>query len=251
MDYVNPPVEQNANSTHKTFFSRAYDHLLGYNVYTPAGYDPADPQKKYAVRYHLHGFQEHESTNVAALLDTLERENRICVFPNNTPAIGDRTDFHDEEMLTMELLPLIDREYNTIATREGRLLSGFSMGGNMAFLYAVMHPELFSSVLAYAGTYHHSFHKGAQTVGVPRDQAAELYAEMIRDGRDYEPGNVLCLIRENAHWLRTGLAIELRVGTDDILICDNEIVHRHLTALEIPHTYSVFEGIGHSLRGLV
>jgi enterochelin esterase-like enzyme len=241
---------QITNVTHKTFFSRAYDHLIGYNVVTPMGYDPADTNKRYHVRYHLHGWQEDESSNVSALLNTLEQSGNIAVFPNNTPTIGDRMDFHDEELLTSELIPLIDREYNTMATREGRMISGFSMGGKLAFEYALLHPELFSSVLAYAGTYHHAFHEGAQTVGVERSRATELYAEMIRDGRDYEPGNVLNLIRENANWLRTGLTIELRAGTDDVLICDNEIVHMYLNALEIPHTYRVFDGIGHVLNGI-
>jgi S-formylglutathione hydrolase FrmB len=298
--------------THHSFYSPAYQQEIGYNVYLPPAYDPSDAQTRFAVQYHLHGYQEDESTDVPAMLPVLVRgrrmeggrrptsgvrfvkspmrtrrlagsversetegerfeksptethgapsggawggkavDGRIVVFPNNTPIAEGRTEFHDEEMLIDELIPLIDREYHTLATREHRHLSGFSMGGNMAFCYALKHRDLFSSVTAYAGTYHHSFGSEPQTVGAPRDQAAALYEEMLRSGCDHQPGNVLCLIRENADWLRQGMQIELHVGSEDILICDNEIVHRHLDALALPHAYRVFDGVGQWLGGII
>ncbi|MDR0898100.1 MAG: esterase family protein [Oscillospiraceae bacterium] len=249
--YVNPPAKSMAHVLHKTFYSRAYQQELGYNIYLPSEYNPLDTQKRYAVQYHLHGFQEDESTDVAPMLPAMVRGHRIVVLVNNTPMVEGREDFYDEEMLIDELIPLIDREYNTIPTREGRCLSGFSMGGNMAFCYAVQNRAVFSSVVAYAGTYHHSFSKEPQTVGMPREKAGALYDEMLRAGCDVQAGHVLCLIRENADWLRCDMDIELRVGSDDILICDNEIVHMHLDALGIPHGYQVFDGVAHWLGGLV
>ena len=69
------------------------------------------------------------------------------------------------------------------------------MGGALAFYYAVKHPGLFGHVTPYAGTYHHQ------------------YADKIRGD----------------------LHIDIRIGTDDILICDNEIMHLYLNALDIPH----------------
>ena len=71
-----------------------------------------------------------------------------------------------ESIIIKEVIPHIDGQYRTDATGENRMLSGFSMGGNMAFYYAVKHPELFGSVTSYAGTYHHLYHKGYRTVGV-------------------------------------------------------------------------------------
>lgn len=54
------------------------------------------------------------------------------------------------------------------------------MGGAMAFYYAVKHPERFGTVVSYAGTYHHLYHKGAQTVGAAPERASELYGDMMR-----------------------------------------------------------------------
>jgi enterochelin esterase-like enzyme len=61
------------------------------------------------------------------------------------------------------------------------MLSGFSMGGNMAFYYAVKHPELFGSVTSYEGTYHHLYHKEYRTVGVAPEKAIELYEDMMSE----------------------------------------------------------------------
>jgi enterochelin esterase-like enzyme len=247
--YSNPPTEPMAHVTHQTFYSRAYQHDIGYNIYLPPEYNPLDTQKRYAVQYHLHGWQEDESTDVAPMLPKAV-DGRILVFPNNTPTSNPHATYHDEEMLIGDLIPFIDRTYNTLATREHRHLSGFSMGGNLAFCYALKHRALFSSVVAYAGTYHHSFGKEPPTVGMPRGQAETLYAEMLRRGYDRQPGNSLHLIRENAGWLRHEMQIELRVGSEDILICDNEIVHQHVSAHHIPHSYRVFEGAAHQLSAI-
>ncbi|MDR0898301.1 MAG: hypothetical protein LBN04_10650 [Oscillospiraceae bacterium] len=249
--YINPPTEPIAHVTHHTFYSRTYQRDIGYNIYLPPDYNPLDTQKRYAVQYHLHGWQEDESTNVIPMLPTIAQGQRIVVYPNNTPISNPNTTYHDEEMLIDELIPLIDRTYNTLAAREHRHLSGFSMGGNMALCYAIQHRALFSSVLAYAGTYHHSFGQELQTVGAPREAAETLYTDMLRLGHDRRPGNILHLIRENADWLRDEMQIALHVGSEDILICDNEIIHRHLNAYQIPHTYRIIKDVPHRLSGIV
>jgi enterochelin esterase-like enzyme len=150
-------------------------------------------------------------------------------------------------MLTGELIPHIDGAYRTVATREGRSISGFSMGAGMAFYYAVKYHEMFAAVTAYAGTYHHYYHKGSTTVGVEPEKAAELYREMMREERHLEEGNVLCLVRQNADKIRGELDITLHIGTNDVLYCDNEILRLHLDSLSIPHEYRKFYGVGHEL----
>lgn len=131
------------------------------------------------------------------------------------------------------------------------MLSGFSMGGNMAFYYAVKHPELFGAVTAYAGTYHHLYHKGSQTVGAVPEKAPALYHDMMQEKRDLEENNILWLVRKNAEKIRGKLKIQLHVGTADVLFCDNEILHLFLDSLCIPHEYRRFEGIAHELEKIV
>jgi len=116
---------------------------------------------------------------------------------------------------------------------------------------AVKYPELFSSVTAYAGTYHHYYHKGSQTVGVEPEKAAELYKDMMREERHLEEGNILCLVRQNADKIRGGLDISLHIGTKDVLYCDNEILRLHMDSLSIPHRYKKLYGVGHALDKIV
>ncbi|MDD4680978.1 MAG: alpha/beta hydrolase-fold protein [Clostridia bacterium] len=156
-----------------------------------------------------------------------------------------------ESIIIKELIPHIDGQYRTDATRKNRMLSGFSMGGNMAFYYAVKHPELFGSVTPYAGTYHHLYHKEYRTVGVAREKAIELYEDMMREEWYLEENNILCLVRQNAEKIRGKLKIDIHIGTADILFCDNEILHLYLDSLNIPHEYRKFEEIEHDLKKIL
>jgi enterochelin esterase-like enzyme len=175
----------------------------------------------------------------------------ITVFPNSSPVIEEYENLPVEQMILGELMPLIEREYRADASRAGRSVSGFSMGGAFAFCLAAKHPELFSSVTAYAGTYHHYYHKNAGTVVAEREKAAGLYNEMMRDKRYLEEGNVLCMIRQNADKLRGNMDISLHIGTNDILMCDNEIIHMYMDSLDIPHEYIIFDGAGHELDKII
>ena len=111
----------------------------------------------------------------------------------------------------------------------------FSMGGNMAFYYAVKHSELFGSVTSYAGTYHHFFHKGSNTVGAAPEKAIELYKEMMEEKRYLEENNILGLVFQNAERIRGKLNVTIHVGTADVVFCDSKILHLYLDSLGIPH----------------
>ena len=245
MNFINSPKKLPENITHKTFFSKPFNHEIGYNIYLPPDYE--DSGDMYPVAYHLHGWTGNESSELIPMEKVYRNRQVITVFPNSSPVIEDYEDLPVEFMLINELIPYIDEEYRTVATREGRSISGFSMGGGMAFYYAVKYPELFSAVTAYAGTYHHYYHRDSQTVGVEPEKAAELYREMMKEERYLEEGNVLCLVRQNADKIRGELDINLHIGTKDVLYCDNEILRLYLDSLNIPHKYRKIYGVGHEL----
>jgi enterochelin esterase-like enzyme len=246
MNYINPPAESFQNITHKTFYSELFSHELGYNIYLPPDYEKSG--KRYPVAYYLHGWTGSESSDIWALEKIYKDREAITVFPNNSPVIEEKENLPVESMLINELIPYIDKTYRTEANRENRSVSGFSMGGGMALYYAAKYPELFASVTAYAGTYHHYYHKDYSGVGEPAEKAAELYEDMMREERYLEESNILYVIKQNAEKLRGKLGIKIHIGTADILICDNEIMHLYLNALNIPNEYVVFEGIGHELK---
>jgi Enterochelin esterase and related enzymes len=251
MNFVNPPAESPQYVTHKIFYSQVLNHEIGYNIYLPPGYK--DSGEKYPVAYHIHGWTGNESSEIWPLEKVCKNRRAITVFVN---AISSEDNYFDallqiESILIKELIPHIDGQYRTDTTRENRMLSGFSMGGNMAFYYAIKHPELFGSVTPYAGTYHHLYLKEYRTVGVAPEKVIELYEDMMREEWYLEENNILCLVRQNAEKIRSKLKIDIHIGTADILFCDNEILHLYLDSLNIPHEYRKFEKIGHDLEKIV
>ena len=249
MNYINIPDHFPKGVTHHTFHCRLYDHELGYNVYLPDGY--ATSAERYPVVYHLHGWTGSESSEIYTIHAICESRNAITVFPNSSPVIEDREYLPVEEMLTQELIPLIDSLYRTQSNREGRSLSGFSMGGGAAMFYAIKHPELFSSVTAYAGTYHHYFYyTDFRTVGAPCERAVDFYQDLLSTPAPLNK-NILLAATQQADMLRTGMRISMHSGTKDVLYCDNEIFRLHLEKLGIVHEYKTFEGAEHHLPSIL
>lgn len=251
MNFVNPPAESPQYVTHKTFYSQVLNHEIGYNIYLPPEYK--DRGEKYPVAYHIHGWTGNESSEIWPLEKVYKNRRAITVFVN---AISSEDNYFDallqiESIIIKELIPHIDGQYRTDTTRENRMLSGFSMGGNMAFYYAVKHPELFGSVTPYAGTYHHLYLKEYRTVGVAPEKVIELYEDMMREEWYLEENNILCLVWQNAEKIRGKLKIDIHIGTSDILFCDNEILHLYLNSLNIPHEYRKFEKIDHDLEKIL
>lgn len=251
MNFVNPPVESPQDVTHMTFYSQILSHDLGYNIYLPPGYE--DSGERYPAAYHIHGWKGNESSEIWPLEKVYRNRRAITVFVN---AVSTKEEYFDallqiESIIIEELIPHIDGHYRTDPTGENRMLSGFSMGGNMAFYYAVKHSELFGSVTAYAGTYHHLYHKEYRTVGVEPERAMELYEAMLREKWYLEENNILSLVRQNAEEIRAKLRIAIHIGTADILLCDNEILHLYLDSLNIPHEYRKLQGIGHDLEKIL
>lgn len=128
------------------------------SVYLPPGYE--QPGKRFPVVYYLHGFMATDSiyAQMKLVLDRAISQNKIRPFIfvqanhytsyegsfyTNSSLTGNWSDFQAKE-----LVEYIDKNYKTIATRDGRGIAGHSMGGYGAFKIAMLHPEVFSSVYA-------------------------------------------------------------------------------------------------------
>ena len=242
MEYINIPKTLPKHVCHATFFSRLYDHDVGYCVYLPAGYESSG--KAYPVHYHFHGWQGDESSEIAAMETIYQNGDAIFVFPNISPELGDEKALPVERMVFEELIPEIERSYRTAGKRT---VSGFSMGGGMAVWFALKHPRAFSEVIAYAGAFHHYYHKDYMTAYVPVDQAEKLYRGMMRTKWESDH-NLLALFSKAP---KDVFRLTLWIGTEDPLYCDAEVLHRHLLSLDFPHVYKVIDGVGHSLEAIL
>ena len=150
--WVNPKLPSGPGLTHHVLASTSLGHDVGYVVWTPPGYDAA---KKYPVVYFLHGMGGTESADAAGFSGWVAKGIEkgllppvLVVFPN-----GGQSGYRGtvEKMIVEELIPLIDKNYPTLASAESRAVAGFSMGGAGGVRLAMQHPDLFAAVASMGG----------------------------------------------------------------------------------------------------
>lgn len=134
------------------------DPLREVQVYLPPDYH--DSTREYPVVFFLAGYMQRSSMihsfvnsldhrfeahpEEAFLLVALDGANQNSgSFYQNSPVTGNWEDFVVDEMV-----PLIDSQYRTLATRESRGISGFSMGGYGAWELAFKHPQVFGHLFS-------------------------------------------------------------------------------------------------------
>jgi S-formylglutathione hydrolase FrmB len=235
---------------HKTFKSAAMGVDVGYHLYLPPGY-AEEKDRRYPVIYWHHGMNCHESNDQfpAGILDQGIREGKvpplIMVYPNG----GGRTFYCDsvdgtarsETMIVTELIPHIDATYRTIASRDGRALQGMSMGGFGVLKLAFKHPELYSSVVAFAGGL------------IDEEQLEQRHPDLLKrmfggDKARFAAETPMALARAKAATIK--LPIKLLVGTKDFLLEHNRRMHAVLEDQKIPHEYEEIPDIAHNLPAL-
>lgn len=241
---------------HLTFHSELVNQDVGYCIYLPEAYEPS-PTKRFPVIYNLHGNGGNEFTGLeaAALLDKGIADGRwppmIMVFPNGGHSTFYKNSadgrFPIESIFIKELIPFVDKSYRTIASRAGRCIEGFSMGGRGATRLAVKYPELFCSLFCQAGNVPHLLQTFDDTPEA--DRAALLLGP---DRTNWEADDVYLVSSQNADRIRGKLRIQIACGTlDDGHIKTIRDFHQHLLDLNIDHTYIELEGLTHQRTKMI
>ncbi len=128
----------------------------------PEGYDQS-AGTRYPVQYHLHGHPDRPNTVANQRMfeeSTAGGVPLITVAPNgsgrgwysnwvNPPAALAPQNW--ETFHLDQVIPFIDANLRTIPARDGRAISGHSMGGFGAFHYAEHRPDLFGYVGSFSG----------------------------------------------------------------------------------------------------
>nr|WP_042191375.1 alpha/beta hydrolase family protein [Kibdelosporangium sp. MJ126-NF4]CEL20038.1 putative esterase [Kibdelosporangium sp. MJ126-NF4]CTQ97262.1 putative esterase [Kibdelosporangium sp. MJ126-NF4] len=134
------------------------EHVI--SVTLPSGYDN-DAPTRYPVLYSLHGAGDYPNSprNQAVTERSTAGVPLITVMPNGggrswysnwvNPGAHGRQNW--ENFHLDQVIPLIDANLRTIASRAGRAIAGHSMGGFGAFHYAEHRPELFSYLGSFSG----------------------------------------------------------------------------------------------------
>ena len=133
-------------------------------VYLPPNYEFTE--KRYPVIYVLHGFNGNSESLTRKMKSAMDRmilseetQEAIAVFVDgsnrfggsqylSSPTIGDY-----ETYIRRDLVNFIDKQYRTIPHRDSRGITGFSMGAYGSMHLSLKYPEVFSVVVAQAGTY--------------------------------------------------------------------------------------------------
>src|SRR5713101_4725816 len=140
--------------------SRILKQSIHYCVQLPPDYDAnGEKQRFYPVLYYLHGLGQNEQTlfNTGgwSLIEDLRRQHKIIDFLIVAPE-GGRSFYINSadnslpysDFFLQEFMPYIEGRYRVRPGRQGRAITGVSMGGYGALRFAFSHPQLFSSASA-------------------------------------------------------------------------------------------------------
>jgi enterochelin esterase-like enzyme len=225
-----------------------------YAIYLPPDYEVS--QRSYPVMYLLHGAGD-DHTGWVQFGEALHIADKAINEGTSTPVIivmpdantGKRGYFNDikgewryEDFFFEEFIPFIEKEYRIKGEKRYRAVAGLSMGGGGTFMYALHHPEMFSSACplsAYIGPLSLEEAKRNERRNGPKDLSdAEIEAY-------FKKHSALPLIESISEEHKKDVRWYIDCGDDDFLYEGNSLVHIAMRKKEIPHEFRIRDG-GHS-----
>lgn len=224
-----------------------------YAVYLPPDYETSG--RNYPVLYLLHGAGDDQTGwvqfgEVLSITDKAIRDGvatpMIIVMPDaNT---GRRGYFNDskgewkyEDFFFTEFMPFIEKKYRIKSEKRFRAIAGLSMGGGGSFVYAMRHPELFSSACPLsAATGPLTPEEAKRTLS--RDNPSVGDADVTAY---YNRQSVIGLVNNMPDSMKKAVRWYIDCGDDDFLYEGNSLVHVAMRKKEIPHEYRTRDG-GHT-----
>ncbi len=219
-----------------------------YAVYLPPDYETSN--RTYPVLYLLHGAGDDQTGwvqfgEVLRLADNAIKDGTatpmVIVMPDgNTGKRGyfNVGDWKYEDFFFQELMPYVEKTYRIKGEKRFRAVAGLSMGGGGTFMYALHHPELFSSACPL------SAYVGSLTIDDLKERLQRngdnLTAEQTQ--KYFEQYNALNLIESVPVEDIKSVRWYIDCGDDDFLFEGNSLVHIAMTKKGIPHEYRVRDG---------
>ena len=143
------------------FYSPAVDRTMKYNIVLPYGY--ADSDVRYPVLYLLHGGQQHYGMwAMFGVPFYADMYSVIVVMPDGGNSWyvnwaesddGHKNDWEDH--IVQDVVGHVDQNFRTIPRREGRAITGLSVGGYGALTIGLRHPDMFVSIGSTSGALEH------------------------------------------------------------------------------------------------
>ncbi|MEO7309914.1 MAG: alpha/beta hydrolase family protein [Chitinophagaceae bacterium] len=206
-------------------------------VITPSSYTGQTP---FPVVYLLHGYGGKYSdwiSKVKSLTTFSDLFGMIIVCPDGN--IGSwyfdspvDTNYKYETYVGTELPQWIDRHYTTIANRNGRAITGLSMGGHGALFLAFKHQDIFGAAGSTSG--------GVDIRPFPKNWEISKRLGTYSDSTArWEANSVINL----THLLTPGsLSLIIDCGSEDFFYVVNTKLHEKLLERNIPHDFIIRPG---------
>lgn len=220
-----------------------------YAVYLPPDYETSE--RSYPVLYLLHGAGD-DQTGWIQFGEVLRITDKAIVQGVATPMIiimpdantGVRgyfnnydNDFRYEDFFFEDLMPHVEKKFRIKGEKRYRAVAGLSMGGGGSLMYALHHPELFSSACPL------SAYVGPLTI--------ESMLDRMDPDKDYDKDqlqtyfdrhNALSLIRDMDESAISSVRWFIDCGDDDFLYEGNSLAHIALKQKGVAHEYRVRDG---------
>jgi enterochelin esterase-like enzyme len=223
-----------------------------YAIYLPPDYETS--QRSYPVLYLLHGSGDDQTGwvqfgEVLHIADEAIKSGiataMIIVMPDaNTGKRGYVNDVKGEWMYEdfffQEFMPFIEKTYRIKAEKHYRAIAGLSMGGEGTFIYALHHPEMFSSACPLSAA------TGPKNIEELKNYKLWQGVEGIKDSdREayFKRYSVLNLIENMPEDQKKAVRWYIDCGDDDFLYEGNCLVHIAMRKKEIPHEFRIRDGI--------
>ena len=222
-----------------------------YAIYLPPGYETS--QRSYPVLYLLHGagddqtgwvqFGEVQRITDKAIEDGTATAMIIVMPDAKTGQMGYFNgiagNWNYEDFFFQEFIPTIEKTYRIKAEKRYRAVAGLSMGGGGSFMYALHHPELFSSACplsAYIGPLNMEEAKARLSKSNP-----EITDEVLIKAY-YDKHNALELVNRMADDQKKAVRWYIDCGDDDFLYEGNSLIHIAMRKKDIPHEFRTRDG---------
>jgi enterochelin esterase-like enzyme len=171
----------------------------------------------------------------------------IIVMPD--ASAGQRGYYNDpkgewryEDFFFEEFVPFVEKQYRIKGEKRYRAVSGLSMGGGGTFVYALHHPEMFSSACPM------SAYVGPLSLENAREAFVERGITNLSDAEieaSYRQTSVLPLLDSLPDDQKKSVRWFIDCGDDDFLYEGNSLVHIAMRKKEIPHEFRIRNG-GHT-----
>lgn len=246
LKWVDPDHSDLGDLKFKTFRSNTIKADVSYMIYLPPDYEQ-DQDARYPVLYQLPasgGTPRRDGPQVTVRIDKAIRAKRIgpmiVVVVNGLAGNTMYADTHDgqyplETVIIQDLIPHVDATYRTNATREGRGVNGFSMGGFGAAHLGFKYPDVFGfdSIMAPPLV-------EPGLTGLPAQAWSRLFPTAMDGNMEYwKTNNPFELAVKNADKLRdrTFIRIVAHSENEHWLAPQCEKLHKILVDNMIQHEY--------------